>query len=177
VAARSWRFESSHLHQPSLNLRFLRLSYGWASPGLAPAPPKLAERRREGCPAIATRGKASGRSVATADHCHRHIRTGLPKLLRGDRSPATVGPDTCLCERCARLATRGPTRKSLGCGSVTTPEQRPSRKDPLYVDRRRQTAPGSGVVMRKSKFSESQIVRRIGSRPGFHLSQVRREEA
>ena len=31
--------------------------------------------------------------------------------------------------------------------------------------------------MRKSKFSESQIVRRIGSRPGFHLSQVRREEA
>ena len=35
----------------------LRLSYGWASPRLALAPPKLAERRREGCPAVATGGR------------------------------------------------------------------------------------------------------------------------
>ena len=35
----------------------LRLSYGWASPRLALAPPKLAERRREGCPAEATGGR------------------------------------------------------------------------------------------------------------------------
>jgi len=32
------------------------VSYGWASPRLALAPPKLAERRREGCPAESERG-------------------------------------------------------------------------------------------------------------------------